>query len=461
MSSARRPNVIVFFTDQQRADTTGAHGYPQGLTPNFDRMAAQGTHVHHSYTCQPVCGPARSCLQTGYYATQTGVWKNGFRPNPALPTLAQHFNNAGYHTNYIGKWHLAEHKYHGAVPRELQGGYQNWLGANLLEFVSDAYHTSLWDENGQEHKLPGYRVDAITDAAIRYVHGRQGNDQPYFMFMSFLEPHHQNHSDDYPAPAGYEEKYTHAPLPPDLASLKGTAPQHWPGYCGMVKRLDEALGRLLDTLHSLGQLENTVILYTCDHGCHFKTRNAEYKRSCHDASIRVPTALIGPGFTGGGRLSQLVSLVDLPPTLLDAAGITPPAEMPGRSIKALAQKTFAGAWPEEVFVQISESHTGRCVRTNRWKYSVRAPGVDAAGKPVSQPGSDVYVDDFLYDLQADPWELSNLIGMPTFKEVVADMRARLVRRMTAIGEKEPTFIDAPPADPFQRQVEYFGGASVT
>jgi arylsulfatase A-like enzyme len=453
MPSSSRPNVIVFFTDQQRADTTGAHGYPQGLTPNFDRMAARGTHVAQGFTCQPVCGPARSCLQTGYYATQTGVWRNGLRPDPALPTLAQRFNAAGYHTGYIGKWHLAEHGYNGAVPRELQGGYRTWLGANLLEFTSDAYETHLWDENGQEHRLPGYRVDAITDAAIRHVDARTREAAPFLLFLSYIEPHHQNHRDDYPAPIGYEQAYASAPLPPDLAALRGTAPQHWPGYCGMIKRLDEALGRLFDALRSLGQLENTVVLYTSDHGCHFKTRNSEYKRSCHESSIHVPTALVGPGFDGGGRLDHLVSLVDLPPTLLDAAGIAVPPELPGRSLLPLAQKRLAHAWPEEVLVQISESQTGRCVRTARWKYSVRAPGLDPQGGPVVQAASDVYEDDCLYDLLADPWEQTNLIGLPPFGPIVSDLRARLVRRMTAIGETEPRFIDAPTRDPGQRRID--------
>ena len=456
MTPTRRPNFVVFFTDQQRHDTTGVHGYPLGLTPNFDQLAARGTHVANSFTCQPVCGPARSCLQTGYYATQTGVWRNGYRPDPQLPTLAQHFNGAGYHTGYIGKWHLAEHAFHGAVPRELQGGYQTWLGANLLEFVSDAYDTHLWDERGQEHRLPGYRVDAITDAAIRHIDARTREDQPFFLFLSYIEPHHQNHRDDYPAPIGYEEKYATAPLPPDLTALKGTAPQHWPGYCGMIKRLDEALGRLTDSLRSLGQLDNTVILYTSDHGCHFKTRNSEYKRSCHDSSIRVPTLFSGPGFAGGGRLESLVSLVDLPPTLLDAAGIEIPSGLPGRSLLPLVQRRAIEPWPEEVFVQISESQTGRCIRTARWKYSVRAPGLDARGNPVSQPSSDIYTDDHLYDLQADPWEQTNLIGMTAFKAVVEDLRVRLVRRMTAIGEAAPQFIDACPIESGQRKVENTG-----
>ena len=165
--------------------------------------------------------------------------------------------------------------------------------------------------------------------------------------MSFLEPHHQNHRDDYPAPNGYEARYTGRWTPPDLRALGGSSPQHLGGYWGMVKRLDEAFGRLLDALKSLALLDDTVILFTSDHGCHFKTRNDEYKRSCHESSIRVPALLSGPGFHGGGRIDALVSLVDLPPTLLDAAGIPVPPEMQGRSILPLVHRDVQD-WPEEV-----------------------------------------------------------------------------------------------------------------
>jgi arylsulfatase A-like enzyme len=344
------------------------------------------------------------------------------------------------------------HDYHGAVPRDGQGGYRTWLGANLLEFVSDAYDTRLWDNDGHEHRLPGYRVDAQADAAIRFVDGCTRARESFFLFLSFLEPDHQNHRDDYPAPTGVADSYVGSWMPPDLVKLGGTAPQHWPGYCGMIKRLDDALGRLQDALRSLGQLDNTIILFTCDHGNHFKTRNAEYKRACHDASLRAPTALSGPGFDGGGTLRQLVSLVDLPPTLLDAAGIAVPAHLAGRSILPLLGSRSAPDWPEEVFAQISESQTGRCVRTHRWKYSVSCPDRNADGSPVSQAAADTYADEFLYDLLADPWELNNLIGLTTHQPVVAKMRERLVRRMTAIGEAAPRFVDAPVRAPFQQKL---------
>ncbi|MDQ3247966.1 MAG: sulfatase-like hydrolase/transferase, partial [Chloroflexota bacterium] len=234
-------------------------------------------------------------------------------------------------------------------------------------------------------------------------------------------------------------------VPPDLAALVGSTHQHLGGYYGMVKRLDEALGRLLDALKSLNLLDNTIVLFTSDHGCHFKTRNGEYKRSCHESSIRVPTAIRGPGFDGGGRVRQLVSLIDLPPTLLDAAGLPVPAAMQGRSILPLLRGERTG-WPDEMFIQISESQIGRALRTERWKYSVSVPGQGGS----SAPGSDHYVEEFLYDLHADPHELTNLVGMASYYDVKVRLRARLIERMVQAGEDAPTIEPAPEAAAPQR-----------
>ncbi len=445
---ARKPNVIVFFTDQQRHDSTGVHGNPLGLTPNFDRMARAHTHLFNFFTCQPVCGPARSCLQTGQYATTTGCWRNGIALDEDAVTLAKEFGKAGYQTGYIGKWHLGVSTSEGPVAPAQRGGYDYWLAANALEMTSDAYDTNLYDNDGAEVKLPGYRVDAMTDAAIRYVDEKK--DEPFFLFLSYLEPHHQNHRDDYPAPTGYEEAFTAAWTPPDLQKLGGTAARHLPGYWGMVKRLDEALGRLQDALKSLDLEDNTIILFVSDHACHFRTRNAEYKRSCHDSSIRVPCAISGPGFEAGGQLSQMVSLVDLPPTLLDAAGLSVPETMQGRSITPLVRREKV-EWPGEVLVQISESQTGRAVRTHRWKYSVSVPNQGEFAKGMEASAAR-YSEEFLYDLLADPWELDNLIGFESHAQVADVMRARLVKRMVEAGEAEPEIERAPSKRAGQRRV---------
>ena len=438
----RRPNVIVFFTDQQRWDTTGVHGNPMDLTPNFDAMALRGTHIANSITCQPVCGPARSCLQTGLYATTTGCFKNSIPLPDDSRTLAHYFKDAGYKTGYIGKWHLCSEE---PVPEHRRGGYEYWLASNLLEFTSDAYDLVMYDNDDQPQKLPGYRVDAQADAMIRYIDAHQS--EPFFLFSSFIEPHHQNHLDDYPPPEGYRERYTGGWVPPDLAALGGSTHQHLGGYYGMVKRLDEALGRIFDTLKSLGLTDDTIIMFTSDHGCHFKTRNSEYKRSCHESSVHVPTAFQGPGFTGGGQVSEMVSLIDLPPTLLDCAGIDVPEEMQGRSILPLLCGE-AEDWPEEAFIQVSEAQVGRAVRTKRWKYGVDAPekhgGKDA--------GSKIYVEQYLYDLQADPYELTNLIHSEAHQIVCGVMKDRLIRRMTDAGEEAPTIVEAEVRRSGQRKV---------
>jgi arylsulfatase A-like enzyme len=435
---SKRPNIIVFLTDQQRFDSTGLHGNPLELTPNLDRVAQRGTRLRYCFTPQPVCGPARACLQTGMYASQNGCVINGIALPHDRPTLARCFREAGYRTAYIGKWHLGRPENDGAVVPEDRGGYEDWLAANVMEFVSQPFDCVLFDADGQRRKLPGYRVDACVDAAIDYIAGRAGDERPFFLFFSILEPHHQNEIDDYPAPPGYRERYAGRWTPPDLASLGGSSAQHLGGYWGIIKRIDEAYGRLLDALRSLGMLDDTVVLFTADHGCHFKTRNVEYKRSCHESSIRVPAVITGPGFNGGGDVDALVSLIDVPPTLLRCAGIEPPETMVGRAVQDLLERK-APDWSDEVFVQISEDHIGRAIRTKRWKYAIHAPGADPwAAAPIP----DAFEELCLYDLEADPYELNNLIHHPRYRPIADEMRQRLLRRMEAVGEKVPQV--APP-----------------
>lgn len=233
-TAVAQPNVIVFFSDQQRWDTLGVHGNPLELTPNLDRVAQRATHVDKAFTCQPLCGPARAALQTGLYPTTSGCFANR-KPLRGHRTLAHHFAAAGYDTGYIGKWHLAGQE---PVSQERRGGYDFWMGANLLEFESSSYDTVLFDQENRLVKLPGYRVDALTDQAINYVANHQ--ERPFFLFVSHVEPHHQNHVGAFLAPDGYRERYTGRWMPPDLAALGGDAPQGLGGYYGSVKRLDEA-----------------------------------------------------------------------------------------------------------------------------------------------------------------------------------------------------------------------------
>ena len=441
MSEEKRPNVVVFFTDQQRWDTSSLYGNPMDLTPNFDRTAMEGVHFYNACTNQPVCLPARVVFQTGRYASNFKCYNNGGELPTGTTTLGHRFRDAGYQTGYIGKWHLCHEE---PVPKERRDGYDYWLGANVLEFVSDAYQTTVYDGDGNEVHLPGYRVDALADAAIRYID--DSKDNPFFLFLSFLEPHFQNTRDDYPAPTGYEQRYLDNWTPPDLRALGGSSAHHLPGYYGMVKRLDEAYGRVLDALKSLKLLDDTIVLYTADHGCHFKTRNGEYKRSCHESSARIPMAMTGPGFTSGGRIQDMVSLIDIPPTLLDACNIPIPDDMQGRSMLPLLRGDREG-WPEEVYMEICESHLSRAVRTRRWKYSIQKTDNERF-----QGESWQFKEDFLYDLMADPYELVNVIGNESYRKVADVMKERLIRRMKEAGEPVPEIINAEPIRGGQRRI---------
>jgi len=435
----KQPNIIFFFTDQQRWDTCGCYGQALEITPNLDRMAAEGVRFEKAFTCQPVCGPARSCLQTGKYATETGCVINNISLPVTEKTIAHHFSEAGYETAYIGKWHLAsdliggsEADYRIPVPPERRGGWNDfWLGSDMLEYTSHSYDGWMYDGDGRERHFPEgrYRADAQTDWAIEYLEKRK-SDRPFILFLSYIEPHHQNDHHHYEGPQGSKEKFGDFVVPGDLQGTEGDWREEFPDYLGCCHNLDQNLGRIRAALEAQGLDENTLVIFTSDHGSHFRTRNDEYKRACHEGCIRVPLVACGPGFTGGRTLENLVSLIDLPPTLLRAAGIEVPDVMQGRPL----QEALAGSpdWPEEVFVQISESQCGRAIRTERWKYAVAAPGVEG-----SAPAADRYAEAFLYDLERDPHEKNNLVNDSALMQVRAELRERLKRRMRQAGEPEP------------------------
>ncbi|MCF7838834.1 MAG: sulfatase-like hydrolase/transferase [Candidatus Marinimicrobia bacterium] len=434
------PNIVFLFSDQQRWDTCGCYGQPLDITPNLDRIAAEGVRCEHAFTCQPVCGPARACLQTGKYATEVGCHINHRRLPANEQTLAHRLGAAGYDTAYIGKWHLAscgpkdgpDDFRTRPVPPDRRGGYDHWLAADVLEFTSHAYDGHLFDGDGNRREFPAgrYRVDVLTDWALEYLRARDGR-KPFFLFVSYIEPHYQNDHRRHEGPHGARERYADFTAPGDLVDTGGDWRTEYPDYLGCVNSLDHNVGRVAAALEELGWAENTLLVYTSDHGSHFKTRNSEYKRSCHEGSIRIPLILRGPGFQGGQTPRELVSLIDLPPTLLRAAGVSPPSEMRGRALQELLEGA-GPPWPAEVFVQISESQCGRAIRTARWKYSVRAP--DKTGH---DPASDVYLDDFLYDLDADPHERHNLVCDPACADIRRELAERLKQRMQAAGEAIP------------------------
>ncbi len=425
-----KKNIIFYFTDQQRWDS-----FTQDIMPNLTALAEEGVTFDDCFTCQPVCGPARACLQSGVYATETGCFKNDIALPEDTHTLADCFNSAGYETAYIGKWHLASDKDNdykkSPMPVERLGGYSYFRGADVLEFTSDSRGGYVFDEKGEQIDFEGYRADCINDFALEYI-DNYSSDKPFFMFVSQLEPHHQNssrHFEGYPDTVSHFSDY---PVPEELTYFRGNYEKEYADYLSAVNRLDYNLGLLIGKLKEKGIYEDTVIVFTSDHGCHFKTRNAEYKRSCHDSSTHIPLVIRGGAYRGGLIDRRLVSLIDLPVTLLSAAGITPPGNFRGIDLAGDKRRN-------EVYIQISESQCGRAVRTKQYLYSVSVSGYPAG---MSMKNSPVYTEEYLYDIENDPMQLNNLIKAPEYKIVRSAMKKLLLGNMKEIEGTKAVILPA-------------------
>lgn len=438
-SAAPPPNIVLICCDQMRADFVGAYGEnSRTRTPNIDSMVRRGTAFQNAMTNQPLCSPARSCMITGRYATETGEWKIGVGMDWTLPTLASVLREHGYSANFVGKWHLMKHKHGsnaglGYVPPENRGGFLDlWEGSNELEWTTHPYEGTIWDAAGNEITYKDeYRIDFLTRRAVNFL--RQPHQKPFLLYLSHLEPHQQNDLNRMVAPNGYAERFKNPAVAADLKSLPGDWQEELPDYYGCIEKIDESVGTILKTLEDQHLLENTIVAFISDHGCHFRTRNKEYKRSPHDSSLRIPFIFQGPGFDHSLVLPEIVSMIDLTPTLLSAAGAAVPQSMKGRNLMPLAISTVARReWDNTAYIQISDSMLGRAIRTRDWCYCV----VDRTKSGREQPASTHYEEYQMYNLADDPAQQINLAGRHEYLKEAAALREQLRRCMMAAGEGE-------------------------
>lgn len=453
----RRPNVLMICADQFRTDFVGANREnPSTRTPHIDALVERGTNFRQAVCNQPLCSPSRASFLTGVNATEAGVWKLGLEMKHSIPTIATTLKEQGYSTGFVGKWHVSaveengresgtpvggagapaseDHGTNGrgwVAPGPSRGGFDWWEGANVLEIVSHPYQGNYWDNSGKNIGFSDvYRVDFITDRSVQFIE-KQQHDKPWLLFVSQLEPHHQNDVDMMVPPKRYEKSFGDPYVPQDLRNLPGNWQTHLPGYYGCVQAIDDCVGRLVDTLAKTGQLENTIIVFFSDHGCTFRTRLGEYKRSPHESSLRVPFIFAGPGFDKGTVVNEVVSLMDMTPTLIDGAGVPVPASMRGKSLLPLVSDPAARkAWDSTVYVQISSSICGRALRTKDWTYCAYDPTV----RNGLAENSTHYTDFALYSLSGDPQQQVNLVGREKYHEICTELREELKRRIVQNGE---------------------------
>jgi len=398
----RPPNLLFVICDQLGLDALGAHGSPDVQTPHLDRLIGRGTTFLESYSTSPVCSPARSSLMTGRMPVETGVISNGRPIHPSRPNLGQWFGQHGYETVHCGKWHLP-----GGTPRPDDG-------------------FRLLPSRGGYGQIDDTVLSHTCDAYIRNA----PRDKPYLLVASFLQPHaicySGNHSGNrMPVGLPYEQIRDELPeLPPNHKS-RPPAPaaldrivcdwyddEQWRYYlylyARMVEMLDADVGRLLDAVEETGQAENTVIVFTSDHGDGRGRHSHVSKWYPYEEAAKVPMVACCPGRVAADTrdADHLVSGLDVMPTLCDFAGIKPPEGVKGRSLRPLLE----GDSPEWREFISSEHHiSGRMVRSERFKY-VRYPN-----DPVEQ----------LFDMKADPWEMKNLYQDAQYADVMVDHRKML------------------------------------
>ncbi|MCS7237843.1 MAG: sulfatase-like hydrolase/transferase [Thermoguttaceae bacterium] len=431
----KRPNVLIVTTDQQRVDAASVVGNPWLKTPNLDRLVSHGVYFTKSYCSYPLCSPCRASLHTGRFPHEIGVDHNNMSIAPGIPISGELFRAAGYETAYAGKWHLPA-----AYPSEGIPGF------------------SVLNRIKRQGKLARDVDEATLQAAIDFL--KQNREKPFYLVVSFINPH------DICLPAGEDSPLldqiwslygppADAQLPPLPASfrLPETEPQwllgrrpkhpHWDenhwrryiyAYYRMVEDVDRQIGRLLETVREIGQEENTLVVFTSDHGeglgCHRWTG----KMMFFDAEAAVPLIISWKGVTPAGRIDRehLVSTVDVLPTICDYAGIEPPPEVRGQSLRSIIEDP-AAPWRQYVVSEIAHTPAiGRSfmVRTPRYKYIRLA----------AAPGKIV---ELLFDMEKDPEEIYNLAADPKLTNVLEEHRRLLSEWRTLTGETTAAVQPAP------------------
>lgn len=423
--SPTRPNVVYVFADQWRAQATGYAGNEQVQTPNLDRLAAQSIDFSHAVAGIPVCSPSRACLLTGQYPLTHGVFVNDVHLSDDAVGLGNAFQQGGYDTAYIGKWHVDGRGRQGYIPPQSRQGFDYW---KVLECTHDYNHSLYYADDCQEPQMwPGYDAIAQTRDAQAYIHNHDG-ERPFLLVLSWGPPHAPYDT----APAAYRARYRPETieLRPNVPDTLADEARQWlAGYYAHCTALDDCVGALLSTLAEEGLADDTVFVFTSDHGDMLGSQGHVKKQRPWDESIRVPFLLRYPALLGrqGRRLPALIDTPDIMPTLLSLSGLPIPERVEGADYAGYLQ---GGADPSDGVALITCPHpfgqyaapdggqAYRGVRTQRYTYVRTLDG----------PW-------LLYDNEADPYQLDNLIDRAEHTQLQAALADQLQRKLDERGDE--------------------------
>ena len=436
----RRPNILYIMTDDHAAHALSCYGSRINTTPNLDRLAREGLRFTNCFCTNGICGPSRATILTGQYSHINGQIDNAHVFDGRQVTYPKLLRTAGYETALIGKWHL----------KSDPTGFDYW---NILP-GQGIYQDPPMLEMGTSAKQSGYVTDVITDRCIAWLKARTP-DRPFLLLCHHKAPHRNWTPDakhaslyadvDIPEPETFNDDYrtrcdaareARMTIERHLTAndLKGEPPEGLTGpalkkwkyqryikdYLRCVASVDDNVGRLLDYLENSGLAANTLVVYTSDQGFFLGDHGWYDKRFMYEESLRMPLLMRYPPEIKAGSVSDAMALnLDFAPTFLELAGLNPPGEMQGRSLRGVLQGRTPSDWRTSMYYNYYEypdadhwvrPHYG--VRTRRHKLIHFHGGIDAWE---------------LYDLQTDPHELNNVYADAAYADTVKTLKDELRR----------------------------------
>ena len=441
----RPPNIVVVLVDDLRWDDIAIAGHPFVETPNIDRLANEGARFLNAFAATPLCSPSRASILTGQYTHTHGIIDNTARDaaSHALPTFAIPLEAAGYQTAFIGKWHMGNDD-------SRRPGWTRWVA---MKGQGEAVNPKL-NVDGERREMPGYVTDVLTDYTIDFL--KKAGSKPFMVYLAHKAVHPnivQRDDGSTGKLAGQPEgfvpaerhrgRYASAAVPrrpsantvpvrkpallreipglPPLGAATGTSDSDIRSRLEMLLAVDESLGRIVQTLDELGELDNTVIIFTSDHGYFYGEHGLDAERRlAYEETVRIPLIVRYPRLVRAGtKPAQMVQTIDLAPTILALAGVADTVPRDGISLVPLLEGS-SPPWRSSILIEYySDTVFPRiltmgyeAVRTEHHKYVhyKELPGMDE-----------------LYDLQTDPFEMDNLIGSPKSEALLPKLQAELAR----------------------------------
>lgn len=430
-ASSSRPNIVYICSDQHSFRTTGYAGHPLVKTPNMDRLAERGTVFANTYCGSPVCTPGRACLMTGMYPSDVGSYCNSTVWDGSHPTWGKRLTDSGYACHATGKFDLNLDCDSGFVEKEVKNGHSR--NPDITSLFRNPLCYRIGERLGVDGRLRDerHRDSHLTQNALDFIRNERPRiDGPWTFFLGLSQPH--------PKFVALRQYYDMYPLDeidmPDvrqddlenlhyvyqgIRSQKRLATQipeervrrARAGYYGMISELDEYVGQVYDAMEEVGELDNTVFIYTSDHGESLGEHGLWYKNNLYENAAHVPLVMTGPGIPEGKVIDTPVAHVDLAATLLDYAGVERPSGFRGHSLIPMLSGIGLGDHPGWSYTEShSESNcTGSfLIRKGQWKYK-----------------HFTWYDDLFFNLDEDPGEFVNRIDDPNVQPVVRELRGIL------------------------------------